>query len=229
MRARNTSGGTSAAGKPAAAIRVWLVEDNRPSSQALARVLERAEGIDCERVFASAEDLLEALQSTPGPAVLLLDVQLPGRSGLDVLPAIRSLSPETQAVMLTVFDDPEKVFRAVCAGASGYLLKTASVERIVEAIREARAGGSPMHPQVARLVLDRFARLNRPQEEEYHLTPRERRILELMTQGLTKKEIAACLELSFHTVDTHLRNIYAKLHVHNSSGAVAKALRERLC
>ncbi|RME94124.1 MAG: DNA-binding response regulator [Verrucomicrobia bacterium] len=211
-----------------AAITVWLVEDNRSFSRALTRVLGRAEGVTCARVFSTAEDLLEALADQPGPDVLLMDVQLPGRSGLEVLPAIREASPKTRVVMLTVFDDPDKVFRAVCAGASGYLLKTATAERIVESIREASAGGAPMHPQVARLVLDQFARLNRPRHDAYHLTPRERHILELMTEGLTKKEIAARLDLSFHTVDTHLRNIYAKLHVHNSSGAVAKALRERL-
>src|SRR5208282_2050635 len=112
-------------------------------------------------------------------------------------------------------------FKAICAGASGYLLKTSPVDRIVESIHEALAGGAPMTSRVASSVLQMFSKLAKP-KQDYGLTAREQKILELITQGLIKKEIADSLSLSYHTVDTHLRNIYTKLHVHNRSGAVAK-------
>ena len=129
--------------------------------------------------------------------------------------------------MLTVFDDAEKVFRAICAGADGYLLKGSNFDGIREALREARAGGAPMNGRIARLVLRQFAQQTAPQPD-YGLTAREREILEAMVRGLTKKEIAAELGLSVHTADFHLRHIYEKLHVNTRTGAVAKAVRERL-
>jgi DNA-binding NarL/FixJ family response regulator len=208
-------------------ISVWLVEDNRTFRDTVARVLNQVQGMECSGSFTSAEDALDALKEGRVPDVLLLDVQLPGQSGLEAVRTIKAISPSTRVVMLTVFDDHQKIFQAICAGASGYLVKTAPVERIVEAIREVLAGGAPMNPSVARSVLDMFARLAVPQHD-YNLTAREQGILEMMTQGLTKKEIASQLSLSYHTVDTHLRNIYTKLHVHNRSGAVARALKDRL-
>lgn len=208
-------------------ISVWLVEDNRTFRDTVARVLNQVEGMECTGSFTSSEDVLDALKEGRVPDVILLDVQLPGLSGLEAVRAIKGISPSTRVVMLTVFDDHQKIFQAICAGASGYLLKTAPVERIVEAIREVLAGGAPMNPNVARSVLDMFTRLAAP-KFDYNLTERERSILELMTRGLIKKEIAAQLALSYHTVDTHLRNIYTKLHVHNSAGAVARALKDRL-
>jgi len=126
-----------------------------------------------------------------------------------------------------VFDDDDKIFKAICAGASGYLLKTSPVEKIVDSIHEVHNGGAPMTPRVAHSVLEMFGRLSTPRQD-YNLTSRETKILELMTQGLIKKEIAERLDLSYHTVDTHLRNIYTKLHVHTRTAAVAKALKERL-
>ena len=161
------------------------------------------------------------------PDVVLLDVELPGLNGLEAVKRIKSISPSTRVIMLTVFDDHDKIFKAICAGASGYLLKTSPVEKIIESIREAQDGGAPMTPRVARSVLDMFMRTSSP-HEDYGLTTREQSILELMTKGLIKKEIADRLSVSYHTVDTHLRNIYAKLHVHTRTGAVSKALKERL-
>ena len=208
-------------------ISVWLVEDNRTFRDTISRVLNQVPGMECPSSYTSAEDAIEALKAGRVPDVLLLDVQLPGMNGLEAIKILKAISPSTRIVMLTVFDDHDKIFQAICAGASGYLLKTATVERIVEAIREVLAGGAPMNPNVARSVLDMFARLAVPQHD-YNLTEREQGILEMMTQGLTKKEIASQLSLSYHTVDTHLRNIYTKLHVHNRSGAVARALKDRL-
>jgi DNA-binding NarL/FixJ family response regulator len=208
-------------------ISVWLVEDNHSFRHTVVKLLKEVEDFDCDRDFANSEEALADLARGNPPDVILLDVELPGLNGLEAVKQIRFLAPSTRVVMLTVFDDHDKIFKAICAGASGYLLKTSSVEKIIESIREARAGGAPMTPRVARSVLDMFAKISSPRQD-YGLTPREQNILELMTHGLIKKEIADQLSLSYHTVDTHLRNIYTKLHVHTRTGAVSKALKEKL-
>src|SRR4051812_32048023 len=208
-------------------IGVWLVEDNHTFRHTVAKVLNQVPGLDCSHHFANSEDALAALVEGAVADVILLDVELPGLNGIEAVKRIKSLSPSTRVIMLTVFDDHDKIFKAICAGASGYLLKTSPVERIVDSIREVHAGGAPMTPRVARPVLERFGRLSTPRHD-YGLTAREQKILELMIEGLIKKEIADQLSLSYHTVDTHLRNIYTKLHVHTRTGAVAKALKERL-
>lgn len=208
-------------------LTVWLVEDNHTFRNTVARVLNQVPGFDCNRHFADSESALTALEEGALADVILVDVELPGLSGIEAVKRIKSISPSTRVVMLTVFDDHDKIFKAICAGASGYLLKTSPIEKIVESIQEVQAGGAAMTPRVARSVLDMFARLSAPRQN-YGLTAREQKILELMTQGLIKKEIADQLSLSYHTVDTHLRNIYTKLHVHTRTGAVSKALKERL-
>jgi DNA-binding NarL/FixJ family response regulator len=208
-------------------ISVWLIEDNHTFRNAVARVVNQAENLECPHHFSNAEQALEMLAGGQVPDVLLVDVELPGMNGVDAVRRIKSISPATRIIMLTVFDDHDKIFRAICAGASGYLLKTSPIEKVLESIRDVYAGGAPMTPRVAHSVLDMFSRLVVP-HEDYGLTSRETSILELMTEGLLKKEIAERLTLSYHTVDTHLRNIYAKLHVNTRSGAVAKALKERL-
>jgi len=208
-------------------ISVWLVEDNETFRNTVARVLNQAPGLECSQHFCDSETALAALEEGAVADVILLDVELPGLNGIEAVRRIKSLSPSTRVVMLTVFDDHDKIFRAICAGASGYLLKTSPVEKIIESIHEVQAGGAAMTPRVARSVLDMFSRLSSPRQD-YGLTIREQKILELMTHGLIKKEIADQLDLSYHTVDTHLRNIYTKLHVHTRTGAVSKALKEKL-
>lgn len=222
--AKEIKGSARSAGPP---VSVWLIEDNHTFRNMVARALGRVEGVECSQHFANAEDAIDAMLGGGVPDVVLLDVELPGQNGIEAVQRIKSLSPSTRVVMLTVFDDHEKIFRAICAGASGYLLKTSPVERIVQSIHEALAGGAPMTPRVAGAVLQMFSKLA-PPKQDYGLTQREQRILELMTEGLLKKEIADSLSVSYHTVDTHLRNIYTKLHVHSRTGAVAKALKERL-
>jgi DNA-binding NarL/FixJ family response regulator len=209
------------------AIIVWLVEDNHTFRNTIVRVLNQVGDIVCPHSFSDAESALESLADSNVPEVVLVDVELPGIDGIEAVRRIKSLSPATRIIMLTVFDDHKKIFKALCAGASGYLLKTSPIEKIVESIRDVYAGGASMTPRVARSVLDMFNHLMAP-HQDYGLTAREQNILELMTEGLLKKEIADRLSLSYHTVDTHLRNVYAKLHVNTRSGAVAKALRERL-
>lgn len=220
----STQSGPARRGAPAT---VWLIEDNAAFRNSLMRVLNQLTELKCPLAFASCEEALRRLRLGNAPDVILLDVGLPGMSGLEGIPALKVAAPRTHVIMLTVFDDHDKILRAICAGASGYLLKGAPPERIAEAIQEVLHGGAPMNGRIARSVLDMFARMARP-PQDYGLTPREKDVLELLVNGLTKKEIAARADVSYHTVDTHLRNIYNKLQVHTRSGAVAKAVQARL-
>ena len=209
------------------AVSVWVVEDNDLLRETITDVLEQAEGLACTLAVSSGEDALAALAAGHVPEVVLMDLGLPGISGQEGIQRIRAISPASQIIVLTVHEDEDRVFEAICAGACGYLLKPSSGGDIVGAIETARRGGSPMSPSVARKVLDMFSRFARP-KADYGLTEREREILQILVEGRTMKEIAVQLFLSPHTVDTHLRNIYAKLHVHSRSAAVARALRDRL-
>ena len=207
---------------------VWIVEDHPDLRTTLQEALEVSA---CGHVeaFASCEASLKEFQTpdTPRPDVIILDIGLPGMSGLEGLSKYKDLSPATDIVMFTVFDDRQPVFEAICAGASGYLLKSEPLERIVAAVQEVTAGGAPMTPEIARSVLNRFSQLA-PSKTDSDLSDREREVLTLLADGLTKKEIAVRLDLSLHTVDNYVRRIYAKLHVNTVGGAVAKALREGL-
>jgi len=206
---------------------IWIVEDHSAFRRTLVRVLNTEAGLHCPRDFDSCEKALAALTRDDAPDLVLLDVGLPGMSGVDGIRLIKEISPKTLVVILTVFEDDDKVFQAICAGAAGYLLKTSSVADITQAMRDALAGGSPMNPRVARRVLAMFSKLA-PKQGDYGLSEREKEILQLMTTGLIKKEIADRLTLSIHTVDTYLRRIYEKLEVNTRTGAVAKALKEGL-
>ncbi len=213
---------------PPSSISVWLIEDHADFRKLVAWQINQIADLRCTRSFSTCEDALSALQKEPLPDVILCDVGLPGMDGIAGISAIKALAPATHIVMLTVHDDPHKVFGAICAGASGYLLKDASEETLTAAIHEVLQGGAPMNPRVARLVLERFARENAAPRDNYGLSAREKEVLELMVQGLIKKEIANRMGVSHHTVNNHLRSIYEKLHVHTRGSAVAKALNERL-
>jgi DNA-binding NarL/FixJ family response regulator len=207
--------------------RVWIVEDHASFRRTLVKVIEAEPGLVCAGDYDSCEAALGASDSGLPPHVVLLDVGLPGMSGLEGIRHFRERWPAVLVVILTVFEDDEKIFNAICAGAAGYLLKTSGAGAIAEAIREALGGGSPMNPRIARRVLEMFTKLA-PRTRDYGLSGREKEILELMVRGLIKKEIAARLSLSVHTVDTYLRRIYEKLEVNTGTGAVAKAVKERL-
>ena len=210
-----------------APIQVWLIEDHKTYGERLALALNRLEGIACPRRFTACEDALASLPGIEAPQVLLLDVELPGINGIDGIAQLRQLAPQAAVVILTVFEDDDKIFRAICAGAAGYLLKTSSTGEIASAIRSASEGGSPINPMIARRVLDMFSKANPPQKQ-YGLTPREKEILQLLVQGRSTKQAAAQLEISYHTADGYIREIYEKLQVSNRSGVVAKALQEKL-
>jgi len=203
---------------------IWLVEDHSALRETLREAFEIS-GVGTARTFASCESALAAMADASAlPEVMILDLGLPGMSGLEGIKRFKEGAPDVQIIIFSVFDDRERVFKAICAGASGYLLKSESLERVVESVREVRNGGAPMTREIARLVLDRFSTLEAP-GSEIELSAREQGVLRLLADGLTKKEVADRLDLSVHTVDNYLRRIYRKLHVNTLGGAVAKALR----
>lgn len=207
-------------------ITVWVVEDNEGYRRTLVRVLNGVPGFKCIFQASSAEQAIQAVPKSPQPNVILMDVELPGISGIEALSRIKPYMPDTTVVIVTAFHDDDKIFKAIMAGASGYLLKTASMDEIINSVREAATGGAPMTPRVAKSVLGMISGMGKVRETNYGLTQRECTILEMMTTGMLKKEIADTLSLSYHTVDSHLRSIYSKLHVNSRSEAVGKALRE---
>ena len=208
-------------------IEVWLIEDDELYRNTISSLLNQSSGMRCERAFSSCEEALKLLEKEYAPVVVLMDIGLPGMDGIEGVKRIKSISPATDILMLTVFEEEEKIFKAICAGANGYLVKSSPGDEIVHAIQEVLDGGAPMNAQIARKVLDMFSGLAAP-KNEYGLTEREKDILRLMTDGLTKKLIADKLFVSYHTIDTHFKNIYVKLQVHTRSGAVAKVLKEHL-
>jgi len=208
-------------------LSVWLIEDHQTYGERLMRALNRLEGIRCTQRFSACEDALAALPQSALPQVILLDVELPGINGLDAIAPLRAGAPQAAIVILTVFEDDEKIFRAICAGAAGYLLKTSTTEEIADALRIAAGGGSPINPRIARRVLEMFSKAHPPQRD-YGLSPRERDILELLVQGHTIKEAAAQLGIGFYTADEYIRGVYEKLQVNSRGSAIAKAVKEGL-
>ena len=206
---------------------VWVVDDNIAFGRQLASLLNLSKEFDCSQVFTACEPAISLLSEDTLPDLILMDVGLPGMSGIEGIRAIKKLAPVVEVVVLTVFEDSETIVRAIGAGASGYLLKSSSLETIVEALKSILSGGAPMSPQIAKRILTLYSARSKP-DADYNLSRREREILQCLVDGLTKKEIASTLSVSFHTIDHHLRNIYSKLEVQSRSGAIAKALKERL-
>lgn len=207
---------------------IWIVEDSRDYRETVQEVINAQDDLDCPRAFHSGEDVLQHLNDHFAPELMLVDIGLPGISGIEVVKHLHGVAPETQTVMLTIHEDNDLIFGALCAGASGYLLKTATTDQILGAVREALAGGVPMTPQIARRVLNLFTQFAPGPRFEYGLTPREIEVLKEMITGTTKHQIAKELFIAESTVDTHMRHIYRKLHVHSRTEAVVKALKEHL-
>ncbi len=208
-------------------INIWVVEDNLRYRKSLAGLIDGTEGMHCPQSFISAEEAIDCLSKGTKPEVILLDIGLPGMNGIQGIEKFKQISPSTLIVILTIYDDNDKVFDAICAGASGYMLKDSSPEKIIDAIKEVLAGGAPMNMKIAHKVLELFAQFKK-KRSDYGLTEREKEILHLMVDGLTKQQIADKLFLSFHTVNTHLKNIYTKLHVNSISSAVSKVYKENI-
>ena len=208
-------------------ITIWLVEDNERFRTNIRALINESPGLACVQAIPSCEDALACLESDAAPDMILMDIGLPGMDGIEGVKRVRSVAPSIQIIMLTVFDDNDNIFKAICAGASGYLLKTAPPDDIVRSLKEILTGGAPINAQIARKVLGMLTQVAAP-KGDYAITAAEKEVLHLLVEGEPKKQIADHLGISFHTVDTHLRNIYAKLQVHSRSGAVAKALKGRL-
>jgi DNA-binding NarL/FixJ family response regulator len=208
-------------------LTLWLIEDNASFRRTVQRVVSRLPNIENVRGFGTFEEALAVLANSPVPDIVLLDVGLPGMTGIEGIAPLKAAAPDVQILILTAFEDDDKILRAICAGASGYLLKTSTSAEIATAVAEVHRGGSPMTPRIARRVLEMFAKAN-PPKRDYGLSPREQEILQLLVDGKTVKEAAANLGISFHTADEYIRSVYGKLQVHTRGGAVAKALKEGL-
>ena len=206
---------------------VWLVEDNERFRENIRDLINETPWLNCDLSVSSCEEALAELETAAAPDVVLMDIGLPGLDGIEGMRRVRMIAPSVQVIMLTAFDDTEKLFHAICAGASGYLLKSAPPDEIMRSLAEILKGGAPINAQIARKMLDMISDMAAP-KGDYGITEAEREILNRLVDGDPKKQIAHELGLSFHTVDTHFRNIYNKLQVHSRSGAVAKALKERL-
>jgi DNA-binding NarL/FixJ family response regulator len=208
-------------------IKVAIVEDEREVREGLALLINGTHGFRCVHCFASME---EALENTEPELqnVTLVDIGLPGMSGIEGVRALKQRSPQSLLIMLTVYKDNERIFQALCAGACGYLLKNTPPAKLLESLREAVGGGAPMSPEVARRVIDLFHRFQPTPQADCHLSRQEMRLLKLLAEGHHYKTAAAELGISVRTVAFHTRGIYEKLQVHSKSEAVAKALRSGL-
>jgi DNA-binding NarL/FixJ family response regulator len=202
-------------------IPVSIVEDDAPARGILGDWVQRAPGFRCVGRHACAEAALAALPIEK-PSVVLMDINLPGISGIECVRRLKPLLPDTQFVMLTVYEDPEHIFNALAVGACGYLLKRVSRAELIEALQEVHAGGSPMSSNIARKVVQSFKRPAHQPSEAMKLSARELEVLELLACGYLYKEIAELLKISRPTVNTYIRRIYEKLHVCSRSQAVAK-------
>jgi len=208
-------------------IKTAIVEDIRDIREGLATLINFTDGFTCNGAFRSMEEAIPRIKGNV-PDVLLSDIGLPGMNGIEGIGILKEQYPDMTVLMLTVYDDDERIFDAICAGASGYLLKRTSPAKILENIREAVSGGAPMSPEVASRVIKLFREVRPPERVDYDLTPHETRLLKLLVEGHNYTTAAEELRVSYNTIKFHMRHIYEKLQVHSKSEAVAKALRNRL-
>jgi DNA-binding NarL/FixJ family response regulator len=208
-------------------IDVAVVEDDAALRDGLAMLLRGTPGYRLVGAFGSVEEALTGLPSL-SPDVLLLDIHLPGMMGSEGVRHLRAKLPRMQVLMLTVFAEEDKVFDSICNGACGYLLKKTPPARLLEAIREAHEGGSPMSPEIARKVITLFRKTHEPANPSERLTPHEARLLKLLSEGHSYQSAGEELGITVNTVRNYIRSIYEKLHVHSKSEAVSKALKSRL-
>jgi len=210
-----------------APVKVAIVEDQREIRECLALLVNGTDGYTCSGSYRSMEEAIEKIPRQV-PDVLLSDIGLPGMSGIDGVRRLKELCPNLLVLMLTVYDDDERIFDAMCAGACGYLLKKTPPARLIASLQEVVDGGAPMSPEVARRVIALFREIRPPDRADYHLTPHETRLLKLFVEGHNYKTAAVELKVSVNTINFHVRSIYDKLQVHSRSEAVAKALLNRL-
>lgn len=203
-------------------IRLMIVEDDRDIRDGLRLIAERTKGVAFAGAYGDAESAIAEVTKAR-PDVILLDIELPGMTGIKAIPELKTKYEKANILMLTVHQDDQAVFDSLCAGASGYLIKTAHPDKIMEAVREIHSGGVPMTASIARMVIQSFQRQNNPD-----LTPKESEILKLLCQGHSYKMIADSMFVSWETVHSHIKNIYKKLNVNSKSEAVIKALKQKM-
>ena len=202
-------------------ISIAVVEDNPGLRQQIVEILKSAPDVEYLYAVSSAEEALVEIPKNP-PDIVLMDIKLPGMSGIDCLPLLKRAVPEVEIMMLTIYEDAEDIFRALKSGASGYLLKSSPPEVLFEAIRDLRSGGTPLSVNIARKVVRYFQAAGQVERENEKLSSREIQVLDLMATGLINKEIADKLSISLQTVKTHVKRIYAKMHARNRMEAVLK-------
>lgn len=208
--------------------RVAIFEDNEHLRNTLQVLLESADGFFCTGAYANCNNMLELLQEHPCD-IVLMDIEMPGMNGIDASKLIRQHFPGVHVLIQTAFFDDSYIFNAICAGASGYILKTTSPSGYIDALKEVESGGSPMTPGIARRMLELFRENIQPVAvADYQLTPREKEILQMLVNGKSYKMIGAELSIATDTVKSHIKNIYAKLHVNSGTEAVSKAIRDRI-
>ena len=210
-----------------AALKVGIIEDQPKIREGLKSLIDGTDGYRCVGSFGSMEEALAKIDHEL-PDVLLVDIGLPGMSGIEGIRRIKALHPRLSVLMLTVYDDDQRIFDALCAGASGYLLKKTPPARLLDSLQEVMGGGAPMSPDVARRVVALFREFRPPADTGHQLTPHEIRILKLLVEGYNYKTAADELDVSINTIRFHMRSIYEKLQVHSKSEAVSKALRQRI-
>lgn len=207
-------------------IRVAIVEDNEPFRESLCELIENSEGLECVGKFNDGEDFMSRVRKFQ-PGVVLMDIGLPGMSGIEAMMRVKGMFHEVEVLMLTVYEDDKKIFDALCMGASGYLLKRTPPDRIVDAIRDIHRGGTSMSPEVARRVVTKFRNSAPGSDVSARLSPRERDVLDGLIDGLSYKMIAHRLSLSIDTVRSHIKHIYDKLHINSKAKAIAIALKHK--
>jgi len=205
----------------AVSIKVSIVEDDPKAREILVDWINRAEGLRCVSNHGSGEDALESVPALK-PEIVLMDINLPGMNGPECVRRLKPLLPDTQFMMLTVYEDSDHIFQALQAGATGYLLKQTPRATLMSALREVKSGGSPMTANIARKVVKAFHQITAPQTGTAELSTRESEVLQLLAQGYLYKEIADSLGISLPTVNTYIRRIYEKLHVRSRAQAIAK-------
>jgi DNA-binding NarL/FixJ family response regulator len=213
--------------KPPTPLRVVLIEDLREIREGLSALINGTEGFLCVADYGMMETALARIEGD-NPDVILTDLGLPKMSGTEGIKHMREIFTDVPIIALTIYDNDAEIFNALCSGANGYLLKNTPPARLLEALKEAVEGGSPMSPSIAARVVRLFREFRPPEQSKYHLTPQETELLKLLIEGHHKKTAAREMGISFHTVSFHLKNIYEKLQVHSKTEAVAKALREKI-
>jgi DNA-binding NarL/FixJ family response regulator len=208
-------------------IKVVIFDDNDSLRDSLAMLLQDCADFTLAGSYSHCLDAIEDIRKTK-PDVVIMDIDMPGMNGIEGVKVIRKTFPDIQILMLTVFDQEEKVFAAIKAGAAGYILKNTEPKNLLDAISEVYNGGAPMTPGIARKVLHHFQTILLEEETDYHLSMREKQVLSLLIKGLSYKMIASNLHITYDTVRAHMKKIYEKLHVASMTEAVAKAINEKL-